>query len=145
MTKFEYVKHFNAHPHMLLAHKLLQELTEKGWLIPQYFNHDYESEAIIATRAQIPVGYISFVYQTWNRTYGINGAYVTPEFRKQGIHTTMFEKLVEHAKAREEKVINIISQVHVDNELSQYAVEQQGRKHTFNVYEYPIVDWMKSK
>ena len=143
--KFEYVKHFNGHPCILLSYQLLQELIKTKFLIPQYYNLDYEAEAIVCTNERDePIGYIAFTYQTWNRSYHICGAYVVEHLRGNGIHTKMFDTLIEHAKNREEKVINIVTQVSINNKESIKAMERQKRILTMHTYEYPLMDWMKS-
>uniref|UniRef100_A0AAU8HXR8 N-acetyltransferase domain-containing protein n=1 Tax=Rhizobium phage LG08 TaxID=3129229 RepID=A0AAU8HXR8_9CAUD len=82
-------------------------------------------------------GFMIVSYNDYSSSWHISISYVFKNHRRKGVHTKLFEKLVEKAKARGD-ILSINSGTHCDNYKAQAAFEKQGRKKSFVVYEYKI-------
>lgn len=72
------------------------------------------------------VGFLSYHYVESAQGWWINTSYVLPGHRQKGIHTLLFNTLVERAKARGD-ILGIECITHYNNHVAQAAFKKQGR------------------
>jgi RimJ/RimL family protein N-acetyltransferase len=138
-----HVEKFNQHIGYALVNEANHELITKGHLSPTFNGISYDIEAIVALGENgKPLGFMAFEIAKWNMACEISLAYVVEWFRGNGLHTAMFQKLIEHAT--EKKCSVITSYVDVNNHASRRAMEKQGRKLRGYHYNYPLNDLFKA-
>lgn len=82
-------------------------------------------------------GFMIYRYDQEQASWWIILAYTHPKHRKQGVHTALFESLVERAEQRGD-ILAIESGTHVDNKPAQKAFEKQRRFAHYIGYRYEI-------
>lgn len=84
------------------------------------------------------IGVISFTISKWNRTMDLGYSYVHPKYRRQGVHTALFE----HAKseARKRGMVKIGRTVALKNSAMQASVKAQGCVPVTQKYVYSLYD-----
>ena len=105
------------------------------WNDPCLISHDQTGK---------PTGFLVYRYNSERSSWFVMLAYVIPEARRQGIHTALFQGLVERARKRGD-ILMIESGTHIDNTRAQAAFEAQGRKKVAISYEYRLLDWLPGK
>jgi GNAT superfamily N-acetyltransferase len=70
------------------------------------------------------VGAVSYSLSDWDRTCYVRWAYVLPEYRRHGLHTSMVVRI--EKKAIEGCCVKMSRSTHVDNEVTQRSIESQG-------------------
>ncbi|WP_203427904.1 GNAT family N-acetyltransferase [Rhizobium sp. BG4] len=105
------------------------------WNDPCLICHDEEG----ATK-----GFLVYRYDQQRCAWFILLAYTLPNYRRLGVHTILFETLVERGKMRGD-ILSIDSGTHVLNKAAQAAFEAQGRKQVAVHYEYRLRDWLPGK
>lgn len=83
---------------------------------------------------------IGFV--TWDcggEIWHITLSYVVPEHRRKGIHTALFDALVDKG-LQKGNIVSIDSMTHGNNLAAQAAFEAQGRTKEYIMYSYPLKD-----
>ena len=85
----------------------------------------WDHKAIVAFSGDTPVGVLTWFDQDWTGRLHVALAYVLPDHRRQGIHTTMWESLKD--KAVEMKRTAIVSSTHIQNAASRASMLKQGR------------------
>ena len=95
-------------------------------------------EAVFYAENEVgPVGFLT--YKEWTvGIWAIGTSWVAPEFRRAGIHTTLFNNLVERAKAK--GIMKITTGTHVKNTRAREAFHKQGREPTYIHYEYRVFE-----
>jgi len=88
--------------------------------------HDYEVR-----------GFMVYRHEEALASWFILLAWVSPVWRRSGIHTALFSALVERAEARGD-ILSINSGTHPDNLPAQAAFEAQARNKSAIMYRYPI-------
>jgi GNAT superfamily N-acetyltransferase len=78
---------------------------------------------------QCPVAVLTYYDRPAMNDMWISLAYVLPEWRRKGVHTALFARLVE--KAKEAKRRAICSGAHINNTASRQAMLAQGRVEQF--------------
>ena len=89
-------------------------------------------------------GFIAYRVDEMRSGWFIMLSYVPEDFRRQGIHTALFEALVARAKAKGD-ILRIESGTHVDNIAAQRAFERQGRHAVAIHYTYNVKHWLDGK
>jgi ribosomal protein S18 acetylase RimI-like enzyme len=89
-------------------------------------------------------GFLAYRYDHQRSTWFILLAYTRPAYRRAGVHTTLFNALVERAKKRGD-ILAIDSGTHSNNHAAQAAFEAQGRRKVAISYEYRLRDWLPGK
>ena len=131
MYVYEHVKKLNVTPAYVLVKHALIECFEKDYLHPQSDGIDYDAEAVVAylvnesANFKKPVGFIAYKKIDWSNNYDIYLAFVTKRFRGEGVHTAMYNKLIDIAK--KENIVSIMSTISVNNEAGVAAAKKQGR------------------
>lgn len=82
-------------------------------------------------------GFLIYRYQEFRCSWYIMLAWTSPHHRRQGVHTGLFNALVERANLRND-ILSIESGTHVDNVQAQKAFAAQGRRQIAISYNYPI-------
>lgn len=90
------------------------------------------------------IGFLIYRYDEVKCSWFIMLAYVAPEHRRKGIHTTLFSALVDRAKQRGD-ILSIDCGTHVNNTTAQAAFEAQGRAKTAIMYSFHLKDWADGK
>lgn len=91
-----------------------------------------------------PVGFLAYRYDATCGSWWIMLSYVLPDHRKHGIHTRLFNSLVERAKARGD-ILTIKSGTHINNKPAQAAFERQGRLISGLFYDFIVRDRLEPK
>jgi len=122
------IRHYNnmtRTPALALAVEGWMWLVKKGHT-DGGFVLNWEQKAILALRENaVPVGVLTWSDQPWNASVFVNLAYVKLAFRRTGVHTAMFDALVE--RARELGRPTILSGAMKTNNVSRHAMKAQGR------------------
>jgi RimJ/RimL family protein N-acetyltransferase len=82
------------------------------------------------------IGVLTYFDQDYTNSVAVALAYVLPGYRGMGVHTAMWQTLVE--KAKELKRPCITSSTHVDNATSRDAMRSQGRKELGVLVRYKV-------
>lgn len=90
------------------------------------------------------IGFLIYRYDAMKSSWFIMLAWVPEEHRRKGVHTAMFNALVERAKKRND-ILMIECGTHVNNRAAQAAFEHQGRKAYAVMYSYHLRDWLTGK
>jgi GNAT superfamily N-acetyltransferase len=133
------VEHFNCLPNtpvLPLAVFGWAELLHEGLCTLATTAVCWDHKAIVAFVDDEPVGVLTWTDANWANEIWINLAYVSPEYRHQGIHTEMFDAL--KAKARELKRPTISSATHVSNDAARGAMRAQGREEVGTMLTYHV-------
>lgn len=120
----------------LIMARAALELAENDWddgTLP----YSYNSSAIYAECLGKVVGVLAYRAPDWLRRISIEVGYVLPEFRRRGIYTSLFEKLVE-VSIEGGFAVCIWGGVDIRNTAMQRVAEAQGRKLVALEYEYPL-------
>ena len=89
-------------------------------------------------------GFLVYRYDQQRCTWFILLAYTAPNHRRSGVHTALFQALVERARKRDD-ILAIDSGTHALNTAAQAAFEAQGRKQVAVSYEYRLRDWLPGR
>ena len=105
------------------------------WNDPCLMSHD---------EAGRPTGFLVYRYNSERSSWFVMLAYVIPEARRQGIHTALFQALIDRARKRGD-ILMIESGTHIDNLTAQAAFAAQGRKKVAISFEYRLLDRLPGK
>lgn len=155
MIHYHHTPKFIAHESYTLYPAAFHELHTYDFMSRQNNGIGYDNEAIYAVDSEVikgevyrvPVGFIAYELVKWNSSVSIEMAYVKPSYRRQGIHTKMFETLTD--RLRDENMNKganhtyISTSVSANNEASMAAMEKQGRILTSHYYKFFLKDWIK--
>ncbi|WP_322883131.1 GNAT family N-acetyltransferase [Sinorhizobium medicae] len=132
---YEYCGHSPAW--RLVAHAMV-DLGERGFHGPRPAWPSSKSPCMAAIdKDGKAIGLITYAGET---IWTIQLAYVSPEHRRKGIHTALFNALVDKAK-KQGDIFSIETVTHVNNMAAQAAFEAQGRiKESIN-YSFRLKDW----
>jgi GNAT superfamily N-acetyltransferase len=127
-------------PAVTMAQRMHLELLETGLTHPSIQLPVWNDPALVAFHGETAVGAMIYRHDQTQGSWYIMSSYVMPEYRRQGVHSLLFETLVERAKKRGD-ILAIHSGTHIDNEASRRSQEAQGRKLYAVYYEYRIRDF----
>ncbi|MDW9473159.1 GNAT family N-acetyltransferase [Sinorhizobium meliloti] len=82
---------------------------------------------------------IGFIIYCGEMVWDIDLSYVVPEHRRKGIHTALFEALVDKG-LQHGNIISINCMTHPNNLAAQAAFEAQGRTKEYIMYSYQLKD-----
>jgi len=91
-------------------------------------NIDYDDEILCAYEKQTGeiIGFITFMDNDCRYSIFVRLGFVSEPYRRQGVHTALYNKLKEIAAERDVKLIE--TGIHIDNIKMQKHVEKQGRR-----------------
>jgi GNAT superfamily N-acetyltransferase len=120
------------------------ELAVMGWLelIQVVGDNDgsikigWDHKVIVAQNKGTAVGVMTWYDEEHLSRLWINLAFVRPDFRRRGVHTIMFQELVE--KAKELGRWRIGAGTFVGNTKSLAAMKKQGRILKYSMTEYKV-------
>lgn len=90
------------------------------------------------------IGFLIYRYDAVKSSWFIMLSWVKPEHRRKGVHSALFNALVERAKKRGD-ILMIDCGTHVNNHAAQAAFAAQGRAQTAIMYSYHLKDWTDGK
>lgn len=96
----------------------------------------WDQEVIAAIVDGKVVGIVTFTVSEWANYLWVHLSYVRPQYRRQGLFRTMFEKLTEIAQERE--IPEICSGVSARNTAMQKVNVRLGRKIESLVYSFKV-------
>lgn len=138
IRQFDNVGHSPAWPFIPVA---LQELVESGVGEHPQVGPVYNDPALIAFDHNLNMlGFLIYRYNDVRSGWFIMLSWVRQSHRREGIHTKLFQTLVERAYLRGD-ILNIECGTHVDNTAAQRAFEKQGRIAKGIIYSFPIREW----
>ena len=114
-------------PALPLAVEAWDELIQKG-LVANYVQPiAWDSQAVVSylDDADVPVGLITYAHQKCNKLFVITLGYVMPVWRRRGVYTELWERLVVEAQDAGVQVIS--SSIHVDNMPVRELSKKLGR------------------
>lgn len=120
------------------------ELVKNGLAFHPVVSPAYNDPVLVASEDGAILGFIIYRTDMVKSTWFIILAWVAPEFRKEGIHTKLFETLVARARVRGD-IRAIESGTHINNYAAQAAFARQGRKAIAISYEFPIKEYLDGK
>ncbi|NEI60955.1 GNAT family N-acetyltransferase [Rhizobium leguminosarum] len=97
---------------------------------------------ICSDGADQPKGFLVYRYDQLRCSWFILLAYTLPAHRRLGVHSALFNALVERGRQRGD-ILAIDSGTHVLNKAAQAAFEAQGRKQVALQYEFRLRDWLE--
>lgn len=138
---YDNVGHSPAWPLTLNARA---ELRDKGLEAAPPTLPDPGAPVLTYERDGKTVGFLSYQYDEERNSVCVLLSYVLPEYRRQRIHTLLFNALVEHACNRGD-ILSIESFTHVDNKVAQASFEAQGRQPIGIHYRYSLRNYADGK
>lgn len=115
------------------------ELVGEG-LIGRYTHdqaHPNDAMFVAFDDDETPIGFIVYRPNALMAEWWIMLSYVDPSQRSQGVHTKLFEAVVERAKSKGD-VLTIACGTHVNNIDAQTAFKRQGRVLTGFIYTFRV-------
>lgn len=103
-----------------------------------------DSVIVVENDAGNSVAFMAFRRDEVRGSLYILLAHVDPAYRREGVHTMMFEALVARARAMG-NILSIDSGTHINNTPARRAFEKQGRVATAITYEYRIKEFADGK
>lgn len=108
------------------------------------YPHPHDAVLIAFKKDGLLLGFISYrLDDRWNNWW-VSLAWVNEQYRNKGVHTRLFESLVERARVRGD-ITSIESGTHKDNVAAQKAFERQGRNLVVLGYSFPIRQYLSGK
>lgn len=140
---YENVGHSPAQ--MLLA-GALHDLQSRGLSWPRTYGPAWSDAALVASEVETGtiVGFLVYRHDASQESWFILLAYTHPAMRRRGVHTKLFETLVQRAKVRGD-ILSITAGTHPNNVAAQRAFDKQGRKLTGLMYEFKLRDFAQPK
>jgi len=125
--EIKHSKVLNVSGLMPVAVKAQAEIIKLGYDDKYNLPIHWEDEVISAIDVVTgkTIGIMTFNVHKWKSQLFIKIGFVLEQYRRNGIHTAMYEKA--KAIARERAVNQISAGVHIDNVAMQQHVEKQGR------------------
>ena len=137
---FENCGHSPAWP---LIPRAVNDLDQAGLSFHPYQPPVWSDPALVCTNQTGQAkGFLIYRYDKQRCSWFILLAYTLPSHRRTGVHTALFEALVERGRKRGD-ILSIDSGTHVANEAAQRSFEAQGRKRTAITFEYRLRDWLE--
>lgn len=137
------IKMFDNHglsPAVTMGQRMHLELLDAGLIHAANPLPMWNDPALVAYDGEAPIGTMIYRHDATQGSWFILSAYVVPERRRQGVHTLLFNTLVERAKKRGD-INSITSGTHVKNTASQRSQEKQGRIPVAVYYEYRLKEF----
>lgn len=125
----------NGTPALPYIYYAQHELHKAGHGI-EALNFSHDSKAFVAFDGEVPVGIILFDDYRWRNTTFVLLGFVTEAYRRQGVYTELWNKLV--ARSQEEKMPIIEGGTHITNVAMQRVMEAQGRVATHLTYTFKV-------
>jgi ribosomal protein S18 acetylase RimI-like enzyme len=127
MTDFtsEFIPQLSGTDYMAYAIKTNHLLIEEGHADRDILAVNYDDSAFICLYGGEPVGILVFSITPWRKEVTIKLGRVQPEFRKMGIYTALWNRLVDYAGRKE--CTSIRSAVKFDNKPMRRLLAEQGR------------------
>ena len=123
------IRHYDTichSPALPLAVRCWHEMLELGLMPDGGVHISWDHKAIVAFADDgTPAGMLTWINQEWANQLYVMMAYVVPGHRRKGVHTEMWQALVE--KAIELKRPVIARGASVGNAVSRQAMASQGR------------------
>lgn len=120
----------------------LLDLDSAGLLFHPYQSPVYNDQCLLCVDdGGQAKGFLVYRYDDQKCSWFILLAYTLPAYRRTGVHTALFDALVERGRKRGD-ILSIDSGTHVLNKAAQAAFEAQGRNQTAIMYEFRLRDWL---
>jgi GNAT superfamily N-acetyltransferase len=123
--EFQEFERINNTPAIALIARAWSELLEAGLAAPELVGH-WQQKAIVGNFDGEAIALITWEPVEYKNCIWLQMGYVDPSYRRRGIYVQMWERLV--AKARELKIPQIESGIHVRNEAALALSDSLGRE-----------------
>lgn len=118
-------------------HKMMLEFHTSGFATHQTICFSYTQKAFAAfDSAGKVVGMILFDDEAWKNAVLVIHGYVDQEYRRQGLYTCLWNKVVE--KAQEWGRTYVDGATHHDNSVMLEVMKKLGRTPTFTYFTFPV-------
>lgn len=124
--------------------KVMRELENEGFGFHPARPPEWNDPCLVCFSGGDVRGFLVYRHEEASSSWFILLAHVAPVFRRRGIHTSLFNALVERAELRGD-ILSINSGTHVDNIAAQAAFAAQGRSKSAIFYRYVVREWLDGK